>query len=121
MRPADLGQRPVLIEQVLEGDRVGDLAAAQQLADGGEDAAVHGVAEMLRLEEFGDPVIGRVVDQYGAEQGLFGFRVVGWGSEQLGVGLAQQRDPGRHACFHARTEYHRAGGRPGAEFDPQPV
>ncbi len=40
LRAADLGQRAVLIEQVLQRDRVGDLAALHQLADRLIDAAV---------------------------------------------------------------------------------
>ena len=48
LRAADLGQRAVLVEQVLQRDRVGDLAALDQLADRLVDAAVQRVGEMLR-------------------------------------------------------------------------
>ncbi len=51
LRPADLGQRAVLIEQILQRHRIGDLAASQQLADRREDAAMHSIAEMLRLKK----------------------------------------------------------------------
>ena len=55
LRAADLGQGAVLVEQVLQGDRIGDLAALDQLADRLIDPPVHGVAEMLRQQELGNP------------------------------------------------------------------
>ncbi len=75
LRAADVGQRPVLIEQVFQRDRVGDQAALDQLADRGVDTAVHRVAEMLLQQELGNPVIGRVVDQHRAQQRLLGLGI----------------------------------------------
>src|SRR5215831_15030193 len=77
-----------------------------------------GIAEMLGLEKFADPVISRVVDQSGAEQGLFGFDIVWRGPQQLGVGLTQERDPGRHICFHAPADYHRPKDNPARNSVP---
>ena len=83
LRAADLCQRAVLVEQVLQRHRVGDLPALDQLADRGVDAAVHGVAEMLGLEEFRHSGIGRVVDQDRAQKRLLGLGVVGRGANQF--------------------------------------
>ena len=63
LRPTDLSQRAVLVEQVLQGDRVGDLAAFDQLADRGENAGMHRVGEMLRQQKLRDPPVRRIVDQ----------------------------------------------------------
>ena len=93
LRSADLGQRSVLIEKILQGHRVGDLPALDQLADRGEDPAVHRIAEMLGLKELGDPEIGRVVDQDGPEERLLGVGVAGWEANGFGVGLPQRCDP----------------------------
>ena len=68
IRAADLVQGTVALEQVLERDRIGDLAHIDQLADGAEDAAVARIGEMLGLEEIGNPVEGPVVGEQGAEQ-----------------------------------------------------
>ena len=66
---------------------VGDLVGADELAGDLEDAPVHRLEEMLRLEEIGDAVEGLVVDQDGAEQRLFGLDVLRRGAIGLpGVG-----------------------------------
>jgi hypothetical protein len=72
LRAADLGQRAVLVEQVLQRDGIGDLAALDQLADRFIDAAVQRIGKMFRPQEFVDPVEDEVVGQDGAEQGLLG-------------------------------------------------
>ncbi len=105
LRAADLGQRTVLVEQILQRHRVGDLPALDQFADRRIDTGVHSVAEMLRLQEFRHPGIGRVVDQQGAQQRLLGLAVIGRGADQLGVGVAQRRDAGRGHRFHVK-DYH---------------
>ena len=73
---ADIGQRLVMIEESLQRDRRGDLAALDQLHGSGEDAAVHGLVEMLGLKERGDPEGGFVVDKDGPEHGLLRLQIV---------------------------------------------
>ena len=68
VRAADLVERPVALEQVLERDRIGDLAHLDQFADRAEDPAVAGIGKMLDLEEIGDAVERPVVGEQGAEQ-----------------------------------------------------
>ena len=80
LRAADLGQRAILVEQVLQGDRVGDLAALDQLADGLVDAPVDGIGEMLGPQELVDLVEGQVVGEDRAEQRHLGLVVVGGGT-----------------------------------------
>ncbi len=99
LRAADLGQGSVLVEQVFEGHRIGDLAALDQFADRGINAAVNGIAEMLGQQEFADPRIGGVADQQCAKQRLLGLVVIGREANRGGVALAQRCDP-RRAGFH---------------------
>src|SRR3546814_20446407 len=66
--PTLFRSRALLLEEILELDRVGDLAALDQLAAGLEDARVHGVGEVLRPQEVGDLLVGGVVGEDGAEQ-----------------------------------------------------
>ena len=75
VRAAGLGERLVLVEQGLERDRVGLLAALDQLADGLEDASVGRVGEVLGAQEIGDPLEGVVVLEDRAEQRLLGLVV----------------------------------------------
>ena len=100
LRAADIGQRPVLVEQVFQRDRVGDQAALDQLADRGVDAPMHRIAEMFLQQELGDPVIGRIVDQHGAQQRLFGLGIGWWLTESLKVGLGQRQQPDGRRAFH---------------------
>ena len=74
---------------MLQGDRVGDLAALDQLGRSGVDPAVHGIAEMLGQEKFGNPAVGRVVDQDRPEQGLLGLGVGGRLRHPFQVGFAE--------------------------------
>ena len=74
---AGVGQGFVGLEDVLEGGPIGDLMAFDQGAAGGEDTAVDGFVEMFGKKKFGHPAIGVVVDQDGAEQGLFGLEIMG--------------------------------------------
>jgi hypothetical protein len=88
LRPADLGKRTVLVEQVFQGDRVGDLTPIQKLADRRVDPAMHRIAEMLGAEKLDDPAIGRVVDQDGAQQRLLGLGVRRRLRDPVEIGLA---------------------------------
>src|SRR5215469_216113 len=93
LRAADISQCAILIEQILERYGIGNLAALDQLADSDEDPAVHRVAEVLGLEEFGNAKIGRVVYQQCAQQRLLGLGIVGCGTNEFGLGGLQRRDP----------------------------
>jgi len=75
LRAADFRQRAVLVEQILQRDRVGDLAALDQLADRFVDATVQRIGKMLGPQELVDPVEDEVVGQNRAEQCLLGVIV----------------------------------------------
>ena len=75
-----------MLELALQGDGVGKLPGFDAADDGLEDAAMDGVGEMLGGEELGNPFIGLVVGQQGAEQGLLGLGVGG----RLALGKPQQ-------------------------------
>ena len=102
---ADLGQPAVLVEHRLQSDRVGDLAALDQLADGGEDPAMDRVGEVVGAEEVADPLIGGIVDQEGAEKALLGLVVVRGGAVSGLRFLAHVRPRRRQRLQvgHART------------------
>ena len=87
LRAADLGQRAVLVEQVLQRDRVGDLAAVDQLADRRVDAAVHGVGEMLGPQEVGDPAVRGVVDRIAPSSACSASVLSGGARDAVEIGL----------------------------------
>jgi hypothetical protein len=116
LRAADLGKGAVLVEQILQRDRVGDLAAFDEPADRGIDAAVDGVAEMLRHQELGDPRMRRVVDEDRPEQRLLGLDVGGRLRQPVEIGLAQRSD----GCLH-RGQDSIARRAPLRLFDAQAV
>ena len=99
-RAADLGERAVLVEQRLERHRVGDLAALDELGDRGEDAAVHGLGEMLGPEKLGDAVEGGVVDEDCTQKRLLGLDVCRRRAVAC-VAVAQRRHL-RKCCLHGR-------------------
>ena len=74
---ADVAERLVVLEIVLESDRVGELAALDELEDGLVDAAVDGLEEMFGPQEPRDDMGLLVVDQQGAQERLLGLVVVG--------------------------------------------
>jgi len=98
---ADLGERAVLIEQILERHRIGDLAALDEARDGGEDAAVNGLGEMFGQQKFGDSVEGRIVDENGAQERLLGLDIARRRTVGL-IAVAQRRDL-RCGAFHDAT------------------
>ena len=65
------------LEEGSERDRRRLLARADQLRRHLVDAGVHRIEEMLGHEKARNPVVGLVVDEDGAEQGLLGLDVVG--------------------------------------------
>ena len=69
--------------------------ASMRRDDGLEDAAVDRIGEMLRREEFGDPLIGLVVGQQRAEQRLLRLQV-GWRQ------TLRQTEQGRIDGVHGR-------------------
>ena len=66
----------VALDIGLERDGAHQLAALDQASQGIEQLAVERIGEMLALEEFSDPMIGRVVHQNRAQQGLLRLEVV---------------------------------------------
>ena len=76
LRPADLRQALVAGEMVLQGNRVGDLAAFDHQDQRFVDARMQRFGEMLGPEELGDLAGGFIVDEDRAEQFLFRFDVV---------------------------------------------
>ena len=86
LRAANFGKRTVLIEQVLQGDGVGDLPPLDQFADRRINPGVDGVPKMLGQQEFRNPRIRCVADQQRAQQGLFGVVVEGRDADQFGIG-----------------------------------
>src|SRR5256885_8059771 len=97
---ADLLESAGLVKQVLQRDRVGNLATLDEPRDRGVDAAVHRVAEMLRQQELGDAPMRRVVDENGPQQSLLSFDVGGRLRRALKIRLAQRRD----GCLHRRQD-----------------
>ena len=65
----------------MQGNRVGDLPALDQLGGGGIDAAVLGEGEMPAFKIVGDHLVGAVVGEDGAEQGFLRLDVVGQAAE----------------------------------------
>src|SRR5579864_5795364 len=75
LRAANLGERAVLVEEVLERDRVGELTTLHQLRDGGKDPTMHTLGEMAGLQELRNAVIGGIVDEDRAEKRLLGLDI----------------------------------------------
>jgi hypothetical protein len=98
-RPADFRERAVLVEIILQRDRIGDLSARANPADRGVDALMGRVMKMFSEEIFLDPLVGLVVDQDGAEEGLFSLDVAR--RRAVGVEIRWHRRKGERAdCFH---------------------
>ena len=104
---ADVGQAFVLFEITFQGNRVGDLAALDQLAAGFVKAPVLAQGEMFGPEEFGNPFVYPVVGEHRAEQGLFRLDIVRQGAERrLGAGLPMFRLCGVGGCWGANGRCH---------------
>ncbi len=102
LRAADLGQAAVLVEIILEGDRVGDLAALDQLVDCGIDALVRGVAEMLHpsRKSATRPMGGDFGRWRRAAAGT--ASIVGATQTRFRIALVQRSYSGTGAGLHAR-------------------
>ncbi len=70
-----------VLEERLQGDRRGLLARLDELCGNLIDLRMQGVVEMDGLQEARDPIQSLVVDQDGAQQGLFGLDIVGYLAE----------------------------------------
>ena len=95
-------------------NRIGDLAALDQLCRGLEDAPVLGIGEMLGPEEVRDRLVGAVVYENGAQQPLFGLQVVGHGAERVGAlaalsGVSAAVEVPRGGCCRCRRHLARLG------------
>ena len=64
-----------MLEFGTQRDGVGKLAGFHPSHDRLVDAAMHRIDEMLRHQEFSDPLVGLVVGQQRAQQRLFGRRI----------------------------------------------
>ena len=103
---ADLIEDAGVFEFGFQGDRVGKLAGFDAARNGLVDAAVDRVGEMFGGEEFGDALIGLVVGQEGAEQGLLRLDVGG----RQALGKAEKRRvDGIHEGMLAHAGYQRMG------------
>ena len=104
-------QGRILIEQALQGQRVGDLAALDQFAGRLINASVQRVGEMNRPQELVDLVEDQIVGKEGAEKGHLRLVVVRRDAGCDFAGLAQRA----HVvvacvlCFHHRTLDQRKG------------
>ena len=76
MRAPDLGQRRVALEEVLQRDGRGEVALRDEFRGRLVNSSVYGIEEMRRLQEARNPVIGLIVDEHGAEQGLLRIDVM---------------------------------------------
>ncbi len=102
---ADLLQHAGMLELGFQRNGVGELAGLGAALDGGVDAAVDRVGEMLRQQELGDALIGEIVGQQRAEQRLLGGQVGG----RQALAEAEQRG-GRERGVHAGSMIdHRLG------------
>ena len=133
-RAVELAQRLVLLEQDLERDRVGELAAADPLLAALVDPGVDRLEEVLGAQELADAVVGLVVDQDGAQQRLLGLDVVRLDAEGAGFlvrrhgeplldaarrearVVARPPRPGRHARTQLVGDRWTAGGYPVREL-----
>ncbi len=100
---ADFLQDAGMLEFGLQRDRVGELLGFDAAGNGLVDAAMDGVGEMIRGQEFRDPLIGTVVGQQGAKQRLLGLHV--GGRQTLG-----QAEQGRVDGVHGPVIIRRRGG-----------
>ncbi len=80
--PAHIGEGAVLLEEIPECDRVGDLSPFNQLGDRAENLAVDRIGEVVRPQEIRHPVIGVVVGQDGTQQRFFRLEIVGRRAER---------------------------------------
>src|SRR5690606_29616332 len=107
--PAHIGELGVVLEIAPQRRRRRLLAALDQLGASVEDAGMDAVAEMLRQQEFGYPLIGAVVDENGPNQGHLDLDVAGGGAVagisrmRAGIGWAEMRDGGAGQTVHRRT------------------
>jgi hypothetical protein len=82
----------VLLDIGLEGDGAHHLAALDQPRQRVEQLAVQRIGEVLGPQELGDPLVGGVVDQDRAEQGLLGLEIVRRLAQPDFFGAGQTRD-----------------------------
>lgn len=100
---ADLGQGRILLEIVFQRGGAGQLASADQLAAGFEDAGVTVVGKMLGPQEVDDPVEGAVVRQDGAEELDLRLEIVRRAAQRQRIVVPlQRRDIIGASRFHYR-------------------
>ncbi len=84
---AQVLERRIAPEPFHQADGLGQLALANGLLHGAEQALVERLVEVATLQPIAQPLIGRVVEQDRAQERLFGFEIVGRGRN----GLARRR------------------------------
>ena len=95
LRDGKFSRRRLGLEEGLERNRGRALAAQDQLGRGLVDAGMELVVEMAGLEEIGDAVDRLVIDQDGAEKGLFRLKIVRRLAEDRGLRL-KRANQGAH-------------------------
>ena len=98
LRAAELDHGRIGFEQVLERDRVGDLAFLDDGDAGGVDALVQRFVEVLGGQEVRDLGIGQVVIEDRAEKPLLGFEIAGQLAQARGFAFAEGDDVGFHGA-----------------------
>ena len=71
----DLLQKPGVLELGLEHHGIRELTALDPPGDRLVDAPMHRIGKVLRCQKFADPLVGLVVGEKGAKQGLFRLQV----------------------------------------------
>ena len=111
---ANFGQRLILLEQIFQGNCVGDLPALDQFAACFVDAAMRAVGEVVGPQKVGNLFVGTIVGEDSAQQCLLGL-IVDRGLTKRIVfprGLRQ----GRYVCvliaIHDKQQYQNASASP---------
>ena len=86
--------------------RLGQMSDADLVLDGGEQALVEGLVEMPGHQAVVQPLIGAVVEQQTAEQGLFRFKIV---RQAGGVSASAERRSVEHRIRINRVNRLRLG------------
>ena len=111
-RTPGLFQGRIMLEVMLQGQRAGDLALVDQLNRGLVNTAVHGLVEMVGLQELADHLIGAVVAEKSADQRRLRFHVVRRGSIGRKVlGTAVDRSEAGVGCLGCHDPEPTQGGR----------
>ena len=107
-------ERRVAPEPLHQHDRLGQLAFTDVFLHCRKEALVERLEEVTALQPVAQPLVGRVVEQHGPQQGLFSFEVVGRGGDGLAGRRARQSESGyvhRRGYTPRYVRRGRTGGR----------